>query len=76
MLERIAAANTMIETFASASAHAFDLTITNIDDQKVSFRRAVPLVGLQRILQYQLSFADKSRHNVVIRPISHACAFV
>jgi len=76
MLERIAAANTMIETFASVGAHAFDLTITNIDGQKVSFRRAVPLVGMQRILQYQLASADKNCNNIVIRPIAHASSFV
>jgi hypothetical protein len=64
------AAFDMLTAFAGVGAASFDLTVTAEDGEKVSFRRAVPLCELRRILPDLLDRCSGQRWNVIVRPKS------
>ena len=65
-----AAANFMLEAFASVGAAKFDLTLTTCQGEKESFRRAVPIERLRRTMPDILDRATNEQLNVIIRPVS------
>ena len=60
----------MLAAFASVGVHAFDMTITDIEGNKVEgkFRARRSLEDLRRTLRRTLQEATADRHNVIIRP--------
>jgi hypothetical protein len=58
----------MLDLFASLGVHACDLTETDIDGHKRSFRRAVGLEALRRRMPHWLDSAIRCRHNLIVRP--------
>jgi hypothetical protein len=64
------AAQQMLETFVSVGAESFDLTIKTLTDEKVEYRRNVPLDSLLRRLRGLLPGAERQQKNVIVRPVS------
>ncbi len=68
----------MLSAFASVGARAFNLTLTNIDGEKTpgGYRPNTPLEQLRRTIGRVLEDAEKSRHNVIIRPRSSTATLI
>lgn len=68
----------MLSAFASVGARAFNLTLTDIDGEKIdgSYRPNTPLEHLRRTIGRILEDAEKSRHNVIIRPRSSTATLI
>jgi hypothetical protein len=68
----------MLSAFASVGARAFNLTITDIDGQKVEgrYRPNTPLEQLRRTIGRVLQDAERDRHNVIIRPRSSTATLI
>jgi hypothetical protein len=62
----------MLSAFASAGARAFNVTLTDINGEKVKggYRPNTPLEQLRRTIARSLQEAERNRHNVIIRPRS------
>jgi len=58
----------MIDVFASVGVQAFDITHTNIDEEKRGFRRKQSLDQARRSMPYLLDSAPRRQNNVIIRP--------
>jgi hypothetical protein len=58
----------MLDTFASLSVNAFDVTRTDVDGQKREFRPAVDLQTLRHGMPDLLKTAIQQQHNVIVRP--------
>jgi hypothetical protein len=61
-------ARQMLDLFASLGVRTFDLTTTDLDGHKRSFRRAVNLEALRRGMPNLLSLAIQCQHNLIVRP--------
>ena len=68
----------MLSAFASVGARAFNLTLTDIDGEKVdgSYRPNTPLEQLRRTIGRILQDAEKFRYNVIIRPRSKTATLI
>jgi RepB DNA-primase from phage plasmid len=69
-------ARQMLDICASVDARAVDLTLTNSDGEKESFRRNVSLAELGRALPAMLADATAKERNVIIRPHSPSVVFL
>lgn len=66
----------MLSAFASVGARAFNLTLTDIEGEKIVYRPNTPLEQLRRTIPRILQDAEKSRHNVIIRPRSSTATLI
>ncbi|MGH9444132.1 MAG: DNA-primase RepB domain-containing protein [Terriglobia bacterium] len=68
----------MLSAFASVGARAFNLTITNLEQEKVEgrYRPNTPLEQLRRTIGRVLQDAGRDRHNVIIRPRSSTATLI
>ena len=64
----VAEAFKMLDTFASVGVEAFDITHTNIDEEKRGFRRGQSLQETRRSMPFLLDSAPRRQNNVIIRP--------
>ena len=71
-----AAAQAMLEAFASVGASRFDLSIISRSGEKVLFRPGVKLGDLRRALPSILSSAATNQTNVIVRPHGNGVAFI
>jgi hypothetical protein len=58
----------MVDTFASLGVHAFDVTETDIDGHKRSFRRGQKVEQLRQWIPQLMASAIKRQHNIIARP--------
>ncbi len=58
----------MLDIFASLDVHIFDLTRTDMDGQKRSYRAAQSLEALRRWMPSLMRSAIQCRHNLIVRP--------
>lgn len=68
----------MLSAFASVGARAFNLTLTDIEGEKVpgGYRPNRPLEQLRRTIGRVLQDAERHRHNVIIRPRSTTATLI
>jgi hypothetical protein len=66
----------MLNAFASVGARAFNLTLIDIEGNKVHYRPNRPLEELHRIMPRVLQDAERHRHNVIIRPRSPTATLI
>ncbi len=71
-----AAVQAMIDALASVGADAFDVTWTNLQGQKVSFRRGLLRADLRRWLPRMLAWAASQQLNLIVRPNSRDTVLV
>jgi hypothetical protein len=67
---------TMLSAFASVGARAFNLTLTDIEGEKIKYRPNTPLEQLRRTIGRILQDAEGFRHNVIIRPRSSTATLI
>jgi hypothetical protein len=70
------AAQQMLAAFQSVGAENFDLTITTLTEEKIEFRRNVPLESLLRRLHGLLPAAEQQLKNLIVRPVSRGAMLV
>lgn len=58
----------MLDIFASLEVHTLDLTRTDVDGRKRSFRAAQSLEALRRWMPSLVRSAIQCRHNLIVRP--------
>jgi hypothetical protein len=58
----------MLEVFASLGVHSFDLTRTDMDGHKRSYRAAQSLEALRHGMPGLMNSAKRWRHNLIVRP--------
>jgi RepB DNA-primase from phage plasmid len=61
-------ARRMLDTFASVGVNAFDVTETDIDEHKHSFRAFQRVEQLQGRVPYLIQSATERQHNIIVRP--------
>jgi len=66
----------MLDLFASLGAPTFDLTRTDMDGHKRSFRPAQSLEALRRWMPSLLSSVTQWQHNLIVRPKQSTAALV
>lgn len=68
----------MLSAFASVGARAFNLTLTDIEGEKIEggYKPNTPLEQLRRTIGRALQDAERHRHNVIIRPRSTAATLI
>ena len=71
-----AAAQAMLDIFASVGAARFDLTWTNAAGDKELFRRGVNLAELTRALPAMLDAARARQRNIIVRPHGPGVTFI
>jgi hypothetical protein len=76
MVQQIAEALKMLDTFASVGATGFDLTHTNIDGEKRGFRPSQSLAQLKNSMPKLFPGAAERQNNIIIRPTSDKVHFV
>jgi hypothetical protein len=64
----------MLDVFASIGADAFDITHTNLDEEKRGFRPAQTLAQARASLPYLVPSSARRHNNVIVRPRSKATA--
>ena len=62
------AALRMLDLFASVGVQFFDITHTNIDEQKRGFRRKRSLEETRTSMPYLVDSASRRQNNVIVRP--------
>lgn len=73
---RIAEALRMLEVFASVGADSFDITHTNIRQEKRGFRRAQTIAQTRQSMRYLVPAAAKRQNNLIVRPHASAVALI
>ena len=58
----------MLNLFVSLDAHTFDLTTTDVDGHKRSFRRTVGFAALRQAMPRMVDVANRNQHNLIVRP--------
>lgn len=58
----------MVALFASVGSRYFDITVTNVDQEKVSFRAGRTEQGLLLMLPFLLEECGRRRENLIVRP--------
>jgi hypothetical protein len=71
-----AAAQAMLDTFASVGATRFDVTRTTRAGDKEEFQRGVSLAELGRTLPHMLDTATARERNVIVRPHGPGVTFI
>ena len=71
-----AAAQAMLDSFASVGAVRFDVTLKGLDGEKYGFRRNVGFAELRRTLPALLDDAAAKQHSVIVRPDGPTVTFV
>jgi hypothetical protein len=66
----------MLDTFASVGVGYFDITHTNIDEEKRGFRPKQSLEQTRQSMPYLIDSAPRRQNNVIIRPHHPAAAFL
>jgi hypothetical protein len=66
----------MVELFASVGARRFDLTHTNLDQERRGFRRAQTLEQIRGCLPHLIPSSFRRQNNVIIRPHSDQAAII
>jgi hypothetical protein len=66
----------MLEAFTSVGAERFDLTLTDLEGQKLRFRKGLTSPELGRQLPRLLAEATPRMHNVIIRPHATAATLI
>jgi len=68
----------MLSAFASAGARAFNLTLTDINGEKVpgGYKPNTLLEQMRRTIDRVLQDAERNRHNVIIRPRSASATLI
>jgi len=66
----------MVDIFASVGVWAFDLTLTDIDQQKQFYRAAQAAGWLKQTMPARIRDAQAQQHSVILRPISKAGVFL
>jgi hypothetical protein len=76
MVQQLAEALRMLDTFASVGATHFDLTHINIDGEKRGFRPNQPLTQLKNSMPKLFPGAAERQNNIIVRPTSDKVHFV
>ena len=76
MVQQIAEALKMLDTFASVGATHFDLTHTSIDGEKRGFRPSQSLAQLKNSMPKLFPGAAQRQNNIIVRPTSDKVHFV
>ena len=66
--EPIAEALRLLDLFASAGAEAFDITHTNLQQEKRGFRPAQSLAQARQSMPYLVPSAARRQNNLIVRP--------
>ena len=70
------AAKAMLDTFASAGADSFDVTLTTRQGEKIRYQRHQTLKHLLHEVPARLEGATALEYNVIVRPVSRSNLFV
>jgi len=62
------AAFEMLELFASAGADRFDVTLTNLQGEKIRYRPNLETQDVRCKIPKSLELAQEQQHNIIIRP--------
>jgi RepB DNA-primase from phage plasmid len=76
MVQQLAEALRMLDTFASVGATHFDLTHTSIDGEKRGFRPGQSLTQLKNSMPKLFPGAAERQNNIIVRPTSDKVHFV
>ena len=76
MVQQLAEALKMLDTFASVGATHFDLTFTSIDGEKRGFRQSQSLAQLKNSMPKLFPGAAERLNNIIVRPTSDKVYFV
>jgi RepB DNA-primase from phage plasmid len=76
MVQQLAEALRMLDTFASVGATHFDLTHTDIDGEKRGFRPSQSLAQLKNSMPKLFPGAAERQNNIIVRPTSDKVHFV
>jgi hypothetical protein len=76
MVQQLAEALKMLDTFASVGATHFDLTHTNIDGEKRGFRPSQTLTQLKNSMPKLFPGAAERQNNIIVRPTGDSVHFV
>jgi hypothetical protein len=76
MVQQLAEALRMLDTFASVGATHFDLTFTSIDGEKRGFRPSQSLAQLKNSMPKLFPGAAERQNNIILRPTSEKVHFV
>jgi hypothetical protein len=69
-------AQAMLDAFIGAGAESFDVTWTNRQGDKTSFRRHMPPETLKYLLPDMLQGAVSEEKNLIVRPVSRRAVFI
>jgi RepB DNA-primase from phage plasmid len=72
----VAEALRMLDLFASVGAESFNITHTDIEQQKRGFRRAQTLSQAKGSMPHLVPAAERRRNNLIVRPLSSAATLV
>jgi hypothetical protein len=76
MVQQVAEALRMLDTFASVGATHFDLTHTDIDGEKRGFRPEQSLAQVKNSMPKLFPGAAARQNNIIVRPLSKTVHFV
>jgi hypothetical protein len=76
MVQQLAEALRMLDTFASVGATHFDLTHTSIDGEKRGFRPGQSLTQIKNSMPKLFPGATERQNNIIVRPTSEKVHFV
>jgi hypothetical protein len=76
MVQQLAEALKMFDTFASVGATHFDLTHTNIDGEKRGFRPSQSVSQIKNSMPKLFPGASERQNNIIVRPTSDKVHFV
>jgi hypothetical protein len=76
MVQQLAEALRMLDTFASVGATHFDLTFTGIDGEKRGFRPSQSLAQLKNSMPKLFPGTAERQNNIIVRPASDKVHFV
>jgi hypothetical protein len=76
MVQQLAEALRMLDTFASVGATHFDLTHTNIDGEKRGFRPSQSISQLKNSMPMLFPGASERQNNIIVRPTSDKVKFI
>jgi hypothetical protein len=66
----------MLSVFASVGATLFDITHTDIDQERTGFRRDQTLAAAAESMPYLMSAAERRQRNIIVRPRSSEAALI
>lgn len=66
----------MLAAFSSVGVHSFDVTLTDIEGEKISFQINRPIEALRRSIGNAIGAAIGDRQNYIIRPHSNSVTLI